>query len=242
MRRFLLFFLSAFLCLAANAQTYKPILTEGKVWKLRTVNAMMGNRDFTVLVLGDSIIEGKNYKKLVIAYGSDSDKKKWCVPACEEGGKLYAYLESEGGEQPLLLLDFTMHKGDKTLGGREVTGEDYTYVGGEKVRRIKFEGPAVNGMEPVWVEGVGANVDIFYSLIALPTNGYSGTYMIECRDNGKLIYSKDDFVKGWDANGISLPTVKKADGSAVYSISGSRLSAPQKGEVYIQNGKKRVAK
>lgn len=246
MRRILLLFLSAFLCFAANAQTYKPILTEGKVWKFRTVNALMGDRDVTVSVRGDSIIEGRIYKKVVIAYGSDSGKTNWCVPAYEENGKLYAYMydcvEPENGERPMPILDFTMHTGDKNIHDCEVTDEDYAYVDGQKVRRIKFGTVKICDMEPVWVEGVGSNVDFFCSLVDYPTNGYSGTYMIECRDNGKLIYSKDDFLNGWGVNGISLPMVTKADNSAIYSVSGSRIAEPQKGEVYIQNGKKRVAK
>lgn len=242
----------ALLCIStAGAEEYKPMLTDGKMWKCVTKGDHFnsGDASFTVTVVGDTIVNGKACKKLQYDGETEFGKKiDYCRVAYEEDGKVYTkdlpfYFEYE--DKFILVFDFNMHKNDKTADDHTtVEAEDYVYVDGEKVHRVKFGITDRNGISPVWVEGVGPNTDFILftppTYIPTTTGGSDIDYMLECYDNGKLIYTADDFLKGWDTNGIALPTAEKTARGNAYDISGKPTNAPHKGEIYIRDGKKQV--
>ena len=224
--------------ISATAGSYKPMLTDGKEWKCRDVNAMTGNRDFTITVCGDSIVDGLTCKKLLYKYdeaGGPADRYK---AAYEEDGKVYLCDETGKREKFMLLMDFNLGKGDKVASGMEVTDEDAATVDGQQVRRLKFDRSAADGITAIWVEGIGASVNMFCTVQEWPTNGYLGSCMLECHDNGRVIYTADDFQKGWLANGLTMPETGRSSDSAVWDLSGRRIKTPDKKEVYIKGGKK----
>lgn len=69
--------------------------------------------------------------------------------------------------------------------------------------------------------------------------------MLACYENGKLLFSKDDFDKEAYKrveNGVNSITVQKGEESATYDMGGRRINAPRKGDIYIQDGMKRMAR
>lgn len=76
----------------------------------------------------------------------------------------------------------------------------------------------------------------------LPTSGFESTYLIECYGNGKLVFSRDDFTNGLATNGVANISAEDKTDNKVYDISGGQINTPQKGEVFIKNGEKRIAR
>lgn len=237
--------------ISAHAQGYKKLLTDGKMWKCvtRGDHFTSGDATFSVTVVGDTIVDGKASKKLQYEGETEFGQKIKCTRvAYEEDGKVYTknleyYFDYE--DEFILVLDFNMRLNDKTADDYDtVEAEDYVYVDGEKVHRVKFNTKDRYDIPPVWVEGVGPNSDfiLFTPPTAIPTStgGSAIDYVLECYDNGNLIYTADDFLKGWDTNGIALPTAEKTAGVTTYDISGKPTNAPHKGEIYIKDGKKQV--
>ena len=69
--------------------------------------------------------------------------------------------------------------------------------------------------------------------------------MLACYENGKLMFSKDDFAKEAYKrveNGVNSITIQKKTESKTYDMGGRRINAPRKGEIYIQDGMKRMAR
>lgn len=76
MKQFL-FFIFALACICTNAKTYKPLFTDGKMWKGISIGSgeTTSNTKFTVTVLNDTIIEGKTCKKLHFDVVTESGTK-----------------------------------------------------------------------------------------------------------------------------------------------------------------------
>ena len=62
--------------------------------------------------------------------------------------------------------------------------------------------------------------------------------MVECYDNGELIFTQDDFYN--TTTGIENVTAEDQKNADVYSISGVKILKPGKG-IYIQNKRKYIA-
>ena len=232
-----LFLMFALLCaMSANAYEYIPMLTNGKSWTVAYVLYFSMESRVIYTVTGDTLVNGRQCKKIHVEnqlYNSQYD-----IAAYEENQKLYSYEYSEG-DDPLLLLDFNRHVGDYIIStndgewGAQVTKVDYITVNGITRKRIVFGDDGVD--VPCWVEGVGANFDCFASPYQRPTNG-SFYYLLECRDNGKLIFSQSDFDIPLSVDNVTNDV--KESNSKIYSQDGVRLNKiPDKG-IYIKDGKK----
>ena len=147
--RYILAFLLLLLSMNAKAQDYLPVLTEGKVWNclykdLAMAGAGQEPDKFEISVSGDTLVNGRVCKRVVIS-GSGGYEKH--IAAYEEDGKLYAYAY-EGGltgnrDTPILLMDFTLSKGDSKHDEYEeydVLDVDYVMLGGVSRRRMKING------------------------------------------------------------------------------------------------------
>ena len=235
----------ALLCISTvGAKEYKPMLTDGKLWKWVEENIMQGNHIYSIAVYGDTIVRGQTCKRIYFRpedfNPSDvSSLSGDCLAAYEEDGCVYVddiLFQNQG--KFVKMLDFNMQVGETLFGYIKVANEDYKEINGDRVRRIKFRNSYKD--VSVWVEGIGPCNNYYSTPLPVPTNGYMGDRMLECYDNGKLIYTADDFLKGWDTNGIALPTAEKTAGGTTYDISGKPTNAPHKGEIYIKDGKKQV--
>lgn len=226
----------------AEAQEYRPMLTDGKEWHCFRRVALSdvdwepnGEWTYTIKVVGDSVINGVAYKKMCREYTQDvpsGERRCTYFAAIEKDRKVYSYHE----EGDVLYLDFSLHEGDCVTGNPEfvVTNEETFEAKNRQYRRL-----VLNGY--VWVEGIGCRnafeiIPEMGSELAPPY--ILEDYMVECYDNGELIFTKDDFYN--TTTGIKNVTAEDQKSADVYSISGVKIAKPEKG-IYIQNKRKYIA-
>ncbi len=226
----------------AEAQEYRPMLTDGKEWHCFRRVALSdvdwdpnGEWTYTIKVVGDSLINGVAYKKMCREYIQDvpsGESRCTYFAAIEKDRKVYSYHE----EGDVLYLDFSLHEGDCVTGNPEfvVTNEETFEAKNRQYRRL-----VLNGY--VWVEGIGCRnaFEIIPEMgIELAPPYILEDYMVECYDNGELIFTKDDFYN--TTTGIENVTAEDQKNADVYSISGVKIAKPEKG-MYIQNKRKYIA-
>lgn len=226
----------------AEAQEYRPMLTDGKEWHCFRRVALSdvdwepnGEWTYTIKVVGDSVINGVAYKKMCKEYTQDvPSEKNRCTyfAAIEKDRKVY----SHGEDGDVLYLDFSLHEGDCVSSYPEfvVTEEETFEAKNRTYRRL-----VLNGY--VWVEGIGCRnaFEIIPEMgIELAPPYILEDYMVECYDNGELIFTQDDFYN--TTTGIKNVTTDDPKSADVYSVSGVKISKPEKG-MYIQNKRKYIA-
>ena len=226
----------------AEAQEYRPMLTDGKEWHCFRRVALSdvdwdpnGEWTYTIKVVGDSLINGVAYKKMCREYTQDvpsGESRCTYFAAIEKDRKVYSYHE----EGDVLYLDFSLHEGDCVTGNPEfvVTNEETFEAKNRQYRRL-----VLNGY--VGVEGIGCRnaFEIIPEMgIELAPPYILEDYMVECYDNGELIFTKDDFYN--TTTGIENVTAEDQKNADVYSISGVKIAKPEKG-MYIQNKRKYIA-
>ncbi len=91
-----------------------------------------------------------------------------------------------------------------------------------------------------WVEGIGASYMDYCGLTSFPYEATIGCidyyYMIECYQDGKCIYTQNDFT--WPLAGIEeVHTEAAAADGAAYDLQGRRLAKPAPGQLYIRDGR-----
>ncbi len=87
----------------------------------------------------------------------------------------------------------------------------------------------------IWIEGIGSPNG--YYLTLFPTNGYiNQSYLYKVFDGGVCIFSYDDYF-GTD-HVEELPAKRKENTDATYDLNGRKIQTPQKGEIYVRDGKK----
>jgi hypothetical protein len=211
---------------------------EGRKWSV----AMWGHDDpaYTLIVHGDTVVNEKSCKKI---YQDTNTTPNFIV--YEEDGVIYAYSPEEKTFVPR--MDFTLNKGDEITEGyskHTVVDKDTVSVNGVKRCRITISPGIGNDKICYWVEGIGASCEVWYNQIdeydlERPIAGF--LYMVACYDDDTLLFSRDDFstlssgIRGVTANPSS-------DTSPIYDTSGRAVSHPQKGNIYISQGKKFLEK
>lgn len=212
-------------------------MKEGKTWGYLITDANQPNDYFfrTETISGDTIIDGTKCKK---AHYCEWDGKEYGVwPKLEEDGKVYFFSEKNGR---CLMMDFNMSVGDVYDANNghtySVAAKDSIEVRGVKRSRLTI---MHNGdFAGYWVEGIGSSCDDA-RLTPKESSWGETCYIYECYDNGELIFTMRDF-EAPTVTGISVvETDKNADGK-IYDVNGIRIDTPQKGRIYIQNGKKFV--
>lgn len=242
MKKHLLIIMLLSLSTLLSAQEAKKFLIEGKEWKCITSNYSPlhdeGDTPFTVKVVGDTICDGRTMKKLHIEY-EEGVKGFYSrnVAAYEEGGRLHAYDSSNEVGPDILLIDMNMKVGDPIWGSYyHVTAVDTICVDGIARKRITL-GDAE--YKAIWVEGIGSNIDSWFTSIAKHIGEYS--MLMECYDNGKKVFSNTDFSLPATSS-INQPTADHLKNGKAYDLSGRRINPAKHHGVYIRNGVKRIAK
>lgn len=213
-----------------SQETYKSLLTEGKTWKVVTTNTSpIDNEEVETCIKlsGDTIVGGYACKILV----HTSNEYTWKSVLLEEDRIIYRYDESTNEFLPL--MDFNLHKGDKVGDWGFVLSEDSVEAKSINYRRLAI---GYEAAEPLayWVEGIGASKDNWITLFDTHIGEYS--YMQECCENGKCIFSASDFIKD-GISGITSPKVDSLKENTLYDLQGRKRSYLRKGD-FIQNGKK----
>lgn len=241
-KKLLLNIVLCLITLSTFAQEYRPMLTDGKEWHCFRRVALSdvdwepnGEWTYTIKVVGDSVINGVAYKKMCREYTQDvpsGERRCTYFAAIEKDRKVYSYHE----EGDVLYLDFSLHEGDCVTDYPEfvVTNEETFEAKNRTYRRLVLSGY-------VWVEGIGSRnaFEIIPEMgIELAPPYILEDYMVECYDNGELIFTQDDFYN--TTTGIESVTTEDPKNADVYSVSGVKIAKPEKG-MYIQNKRKYIA-
>ncbi|MBQ6210548.1 MAG: hypothetical protein IJK42_12385 [Prevotella sp.] len=229
-------FLSLFVELSLYAQQYLPIFEDGKRWVVKWQAADIVEYQ-TWVISKDTIINNHAY---FIVGGSF---------VREEGNRVYAW--TNGVERTI--YDFNLKVGDTfqenelvvvrvdSVNVREITRkrigfmsswyfEVYKGVYGEE---LDEENP--KNWDVCWIEGIGSSNTPTY---------YSDWYVIgprhtvqQCYLDGECVFTYDDFFAK-PVSSISIPASPESASNAVFDLQGRRVQVPQRGGLYIKDGKK----
>lgn len=248
-------FMTVLFCLGALnavAETL-PILCDGRswVWDSGTadIDEMVGDdyRHYLIYseVVGDTIVDGITLKKIDRWTDSPTLHVGYLLMK-EEAGVLYQYQEDEEWPEELKeyyrapglypILDMNMQEGDKS--------------GNVSVRKVDFIEDSAGNMrkriilmdDAYWVEGIGLSRDHYVltpSRIVVPTCGPEK--MLECRQDGELIFTEDDFKKPSAGIGDIHSDDHGVGDGAFYDLNGNKAIYTDPGRIYIHKGRKTIS-
>lgn len=202
-------FCVACLCTIAtiDAESYKPILSDGKSWIVEEVYLTfvqehpLASRLIRYEV-GENVTVNDKQAKTVRGEYLEEGHASFEYTFIEEDGKLYLY--DVGWSYSLLPLI------DMTLDLNEPVTDPYSSA---EMKAIEVNAKTVNGSQrkelvmayrsgtsispdcvvATWVEGVESSSDDFIYPFPKPTGSYYYRHLLECYDNGELIFTNEDF-------------------------------------------------
>ena len=196
-------------------------------------------------VVGDTIVDGITLKKIDRWRDSPTLHVGYLLMK-EEAGVLYQYQEDEEWPEELKeyyrapglypILDMNMQEGDKS--------------GNVSVRKVDFIEDSAGNMrkriilmdDAYWVEGIGLSRDHYVltpSRIVVPTCGPEK--MLECRQDGELIFTEDDFKKPSAGIGDIHSDDHGVGDGAFYDLNGNKAIYTEPGRIYIHKGRKTIS-
>ena len=249
-------------CMAIQAQelSYKKFLSEGKCWYQHAVYHYGKASEYidiekdiyySYLLKGDTLINDKDCKKMYLCSEDTTyhcamyevDRKVMYIPKGEQEAKvLYDFQENPqtlwefGMEWPKLLLMTT----------------DTISVDDNHFRRMKFSNEEFYEEFPEdivsnWVEGIGCAGDIFKDVLHTIKLAhisdeweYTWTDLDSCYEDGKRIFTNEDFFKEPVTSSIRMWNTKGKEEKVIYDLQGRKVTTLQKNELYIRKGKKFV--
>lgn len=257
MKKFLLSLIALLAMVSAKADTFAPILSDGKSWVCESIwmtwneEHPLTTRMFKYEVAGERIIGDKECK-VVKGQWLDNGDELPEYTLLEEDGKLYLCGEGYGASESFLpLIDMTLGLNDEAsdlengskmkaieVNVKTVKGEDrkeLVMVYGKGVAA----GASDTDVVATWVEGIGSSSDNFIYLFQRPADSFLSWHMMECYDNGELIFTNEEF--SYPIAGIKAPAVggDEAD-SVLFDLFGRRVASPCKGRLYITSGGKKL--
>ena len=191
-------------------ESYKPLLEEGKVWTYHYYNDMTG-REFnkSLTVSGDTIIDNKNYKRIV-----DVETERLDCVLREEDKKVFVSYPNYSGET--LLYDFGLNEGDSfPLDGGDganssvwtVVSVDTIVVGGHAYRALDVR-PKGESWPNWWVEGIGG---MYYLTANIQMVGNDYSFYL-CQLDGETLFTDKDFQILGDVPSSSNPLPMVVEG------------------------------
>ena len=240
MKKILVVVLWAFVSIA-YAQEYKPMLTDGKEWLCMleiegSPDGTDGKWPYNITVCGESVEEGRIFKKLKKEYTDSVPKNEQKISyflAYEENGQVFRKYDFDfEGENILLILDFNLKKGDvATRLGEVVTDVDYVEAYGVRRKRLKI------GKFFCWVEGIGCDDENGLApRIPIPTFNICSR-ILKCYEGGKLVFTDKDFLTNTTSIGRVADDIIQTE--YLYNLQGERVFRPSKG-IYIKGSRKVV--
>lgn len=240
MKKMLVFVLWALVSIA-YAQEYKPMLTDGKEWLCMleiegSPDGADGKWPYKITVCGESVEEGKTFKKLKKEYTDSVPKNEQKISyflAYEENGQVFRKYDFDvEGENILLILDFNLKKGDvATRLGEVVTDVDYVEAYGVRRKRLKI------GEGFYWVEGIGCDDENGLApRIPIPTFRICSR-ILKCYEGGELVFTDKDFLTNTTSIGRVADDIIQTE--YLYNLQGERVFRPSRG-IYIKGSRKVV--
>jgi len=209
MRKITIIVLSLMLCFGSFAQNnsvnndYHPLVQEGKVWSVSSLSKpchQLWYDEYTshLVFSGDTIIEGKSYKKM---YASDKSNpifpQDWwfyCFMREDVDRKIYSKYSVNSDD--MFLYDFSLQIGDTVPRSSSIYISNITYetmLNGENRRTLWLSDDSKGEF---WIEGIGSNRGVYSPLCVPTTNNYS-SYMcaLKCffEKGESLIDSEEEF-------------------------------------------------
>jgi hypothetical protein len=217
--------------------------------------------DCIFTMYGDTLINGKEYKKVLCQYGDyygDEDQHYYCAVR-EEAYQVFIIEEDTTVEE--LIYDFSRPEEFVTL-----TYNDYRYVRTDGEHRYDFlpgqlgyfackfteDGEIdYSNNSSYWIDGVGdAGNNPFafeFTFLSAPFNAYKfgkRIRTITCMKDGDYIYNIEWMAVPGDP--YSIKDCNKADDSNkesyLYNLQGQRMDNTPRQGIYIQNGRKYVVR
>ena len=235
-------------------ENYRAIVEEGKVWTVGVWGAGHFDCQKDFFLAGDTLVNGRNYKKLTcMTYkrGHQEAETRLSALLREENRQVWGLAPGSTLKEQLL-YDFSCLSGDTIV----VASLDDTYSHQTTLRAtIQYVGNAENGLKEFlltsaelhdscqeWWVGIGTlgnPLQNFRTREDVPQE-----ILVSCRVGESQLYY-DDF----EASRLSQD-IHRGDGlrdtefssatTALFDLSGRRLSAPPAKGIYIENGQKRV--
>ena len=178
------------LCLLAtaigHAQTYHPLLKEGKQWYYYSSNGLY---EFTYIfwLEGDTILGGESYHKIYRTMtdqwtGTNYGKRLYGL-AREEGKAVYKWVNGYKKR----VCDFSRQHGDR-MGDYIVTAVDSIHaIGSDRVRMTTLEYDVMYGNNKYyWIEGVGCSSGLLGGSL-------TGLILLTCVEDGRCIFTGKNF-------------------------------------------------
>ena len=219
------------------AQTYVPVLSEGKVWRYATVNRYERTDTtgcYKIMVSGDTIVNHFVCKKILVQNENGQHPVQTFV-AYETDGKVYKVTDNDF----TLLFDIGLQKGDYIDNLAQVVAENITTINGMRRKVIVIDSMVDHsGGECYYhiIEGIGVSKDEFIPNFKLG-NDDEFCALVSCTDDGFVI--SEEYLRDI-LTGIKSPTFTNRKDDAYYDLNGIKILIPQKGYLYICNGKKIV--
>ena len=101
----------------------------------------------------------------------------------------------------------------------------------------------INGVDDGWiVEGIGPNFDFWNMIASTHIDILNGNiFLVECYMGEQLIFSADDFTT-LNIPNLGISQINNYDGSdtTLVDLKGRIITDPQRGDIYIDNGIKKI--
>jgi hypothetical protein len=213
-----------------QADVYNTFLNEGKVWHYHHNNYFAGQSyNFSLFISGDTLIGGKQYKKIVRDHLSN-----YQYALREENGKVFIVRD----DQPsTLLYDFTKKEGETVTldywnASLLVEKIDTVKSGTHYFRRFHLRQNETG--EPItWIEGIGGEYELS---VTVPQTGGTESFL-NCELNDSETFNREDFYSSGIAKVGRVQTRCETEKSTIFDLQGQHLGSLRKG-LNIVNGKK----
>ena len=230
---------------AFASKTYLPILEVGKKWTYinYAVSGELNKPAVPWTWEAIDMTEEDGHQVFTLLYeDTESDDSstgyEFTKNEYEADGVLWYLSEEYGGYVPM--IDFNMEVGDTIDGYEEVIWKGPVVIEGVERCVIVLQIP---GREDVyyWIEGIGSVDDV--SITPMPMVTGERTRMTECWMGGTCLFDinrMDEYMDPYVSEIRQM--VGTAEDAPLYDILGRRITIPAPGQLYIQGGKKHIAK
>lgn len=237
---------------SSNLEKTVSVLDEDLVWTMAFYSPYQeDNVSYIELKLdGEILIEGIVYKEIFQReFNQNEIPQNWKTTECKLGQDRGMIYYCDVFQEPKLLMDFSALEGDSIpyyLGGmatylrvENVTDTVFVYSSDKQTRKCVYVKDIGSDENDVWVEGIGSLKYGIEPFFMEPITG-GVPLLIRCTKNNEILYEHPNATIILD---VSSPYIQDiVSFSATYDLQGRRLTGkPAKG-LYIQNGRKMIAK
>ena len=232
----------------AQNNTYLPVLELGKEWSFISYQTFGELRDPDEFYGGKIVetIEEDGHEVFVfhpnyMDLPTDPNLAKYFIKkAYEEDGVVWilSWSDSRDDREYIPMIDYNLEVGDSLFNGKTVAWKERVMIEGIEryVLAIQNSGSRI---VDYWIEGIGAVGDNYITPSIRPTCGLKSR-IIECRmgDRCLLQYDKMDSY----LSDVRTLKVENDEDGTIYDMLGRRIAKPAPGQLYIQGGKKHIAR